>query len=175
VSKREGDSTPDRLPIRLGMLGHCHLPWLAAIERKSFERPWSQEALLQESGQRQDGPEGPRYVRDVMVAVRGGQVVGYVFYELHKHELRLVRMAVDPACRREGIGTAMVEKLLDKLSERRSKLVVHVRETNLPAQLLFKSNGLRAVHVWRQHFADTNEDAYTMVRRHSPRAHARGR
>jgi ribosomal-protein-alanine N-acetyltransferase len=61
------------------------------------------------------------------------------------------------------IGTAMVEKLIGKLSgDRRNRIVLEVRETNLDAQLFFKNLGFRAISVLRDFYTDTTEDAYLM-------------
>ena len=44
----------------------------------------------------------------------------------------------------------MIAKLIAKLSsQRRSRIVLEVRETNLAAQLFFRENGFRAVSVLR--------------------------
>lgn len=58
----------------------------------------------------------------------------------------------------------MIAKLAGKLShQRRNRIALLVRETNLPAQFFFKATGFRAVEVIREHFADTGEDAYGML------------
>ena len=41
----------------------------------------------------------------------------------------------------------MVDKLLENLHERRNRIMLEVRETNLEAQLFFKSIGFRAISV----------------------------
>jgi ribosomal-protein-alanine N-acetyltransferase len=57
----------------------------------------------------------------------------------------------------------MMEKLIGKLTpERRSRVVLEVRETNLPAQLFFRSLGFRAISVLKDFYQDTTEDAYLM-------------
>ena len=61
----------------------------------------------------------------------------------------------------------MVAKLIGKLSsQRRSRVVLEVRETNLAAQLFFRENGFRAVSVLRAYYEDTPEDAYLMQYRY---------
>jgi ribosomal-protein-alanine N-acetyltransferase len=40
--------------------------------------------------------------------------------------------------------------------------VLEVRERNLDAQLFFKTHTFKAVTVLRQHYEDTDEDAYIM-------------
>ena len=104
-----------------------------------------------------------------MVLEIGDKVVGFMIYELHKNKLHVVRMAVSQYFRREGIGSLMVRKLLSKLSkERRSRVSIYVRETNLAAQLFFSCHGFMAVSVERQWFKDTGEDAYLMRHQYHP-------
>ena len=63
----------------------------------------------------------------------------------------------------------MIAKLIAKLSsQRRSRIMLEVRETNLAAQLFFRENGFRAVSVLRSYYADTPEDAYMMQYRYRP-------
>jgi ribosomal-protein-alanine N-acetyltransferase len=58
----------------------------------------------------------------------------------------------------------MISKLAGKLSsQRRNRIALYVRETNLPAQLFFRIVGFRAVEVLREHFQDSGEDAYGML------------
>ena len=60
----------------------------------------------------------------------------------------------------------MVAKLVGKLSaQRRNRITLEVRETNLPAQLFFRQCGFRAVSVLREFYEDTPEDAYLMLYR----------
>ncbi len=57
----------------------------------------------------------------------------------------------------------MVAKLISKLSShRRTRITLEVRETNLTAQLFFRSQGFRAVKVLRAFYEDSGEDAFLM-------------
>jgi [ribosomal protein S18]-alanine N-acetyltransferase len=130
------------------------MPTVLSIEESSFEFAWSEEEFIR--CLRQRNCIG-------MVAELGDQVVGFMIYELHKNRLHLLNFAVCPKMRRMHIGTAMVEKLIGKLSgDRRNRLLLEVRETNLDAQLFFKNLGFRAISVLRDFYTDTTEDAYLM-------------
>jgi ribosomal-protein-alanine N-acetyltransferase len=60
----------------------------------------------------------------------------------------------------------MAQKLIGKLShDRRTRILLEVRERNLPAQLFFRQLGFRAIAVLRDFYEDTTEDAYLMERR----------
>jgi len=125
------------------------------IERACFDHVWSEEDFL--CCLRQRNCIG-------MVAEQDHNIVGFMIYELHKLTLRILNFAVDPSVQRSGIGSRMIERLVDKLSQqRRREIVLEVRETNLNAQLFFRSQGFRAMGVLREHYDDTAEDAYSMI------------
>jgi len=85
------------------------------------------------------------------------------FFELHRGRLHVLNFAVLRSHRRLGVGTQMMHKLYGKLTaDRRSRIELEVRETNLPAQLFFRSLGYRAVTVLKDFYQDTTEDAYLM-------------
>lgn len=139
-----------------------HIRWMIrrdseevlAIERASFEFPWRDEDFL--ACLRQRNCIG-------MVAEHSEKVVGFMLYELHKDRLHILNFAVHPDFRRQGVGRKMVEKLVSKLHpQRRNRIMLEVRETNVPAQLFFKQLGFRAISLLRDFYEDTAEDAYLM-------------
>ncbi len=130
------------------------------IEANCFEFAWTEDDFIR--CLRQRNCIG-------MVAEVEGDVVGFMIYELHKTRLHILNFAVDPDYRRRHVGRAMLDKLLGKLShERRNRIMLEVRETNLEAQLFFKSLGFRAISVLRDFYDDTVEDAYLMQYRYRP-------
>lgn len=136
------------------------MPSVLAIEESSFEFPWSEEEFIR--CLRQRNCIG-------MVAEHNDEVVGFMIYELHKNRLHLLNFAVDPEMRRTTIGKSMINKLISKLSmDRRNRILLEVRETNLDAQLFFKDLGFRAISVLRDYYEDTTEDAYLMQYRYHP-------
>jgi ribosomal-protein-alanine N-acetyltransferase len=139
-----------------------HIRWMIrrdmvevlAIENQSFEFPWSEEDFIR--CLRQRNCIG-------MVAEHEERVVGFMIYELHKTRLHILNFAVHDDYRRRAVGTAMSEKLVSKLShQRRNRILLEVRETNLEAQLFFRNAGFRAISVLRDFYDDTTEDAYLM-------------
>ena len=136
------------------------MPEVLAIEGESFEFPWLEDDFIR--CLRQRNCIG-------MVAEHEDRVVGFMIYELHKSRIHVLNFAVAEDYRHRGVGSQMIAKLTGKLSsQRRSRIVLEVRETNLPAQLFFRENGFRAVSVLRSYYADTPEDAYLMQYRYRP-------
>ena len=136
------------------------MPEVLATERESFEFPWLEEDFIR--CLRQRNCIG-------MIAEHEDRVVGFMIYELHKTRIHVLNFAVAADYHRRGVGSQMVAKLIAKLSsQRRSRIVLEVRETNLAAQLFFRENGFRAVSVLRAFYEDTPEDAYLMQYRYRP-------
>ena len=74
-------------------------------------------------------------------------------------------MAVDKEYQRQKIGKNLVEVLKDKLGSntRRKKMILEVREKNLPAQLFFREQGFRATgEILKNCYEDSGEDGYVM-------------
>lgn len=144
----------ERLRIHVRWMIRRDMREVLDVEREAFEFPWSDEDFTR--CLRQRNCIG-------MVAESGDSVVAFMIYELHRIRLHVLNFAVARSHRRLGIGTRMMEKLAGKLSpERRSRIVLEVRETNLPAQLFFRSLGFRAISVLKDFYQDTTEDAYLM-------------
>lgn len=143
-----------QLQVQIRWLIRRDMPEVLRIERNSFEFSWSEQDFL--TCLRQRNCIG-------MVAEHDQDIVGFMIYELHKARLNIMNFAVANEARRLGVGTQMVLKLIDKLSQqRRNEILLEVRESNLPAQLFFRDHGFRAVSILRNHYDDTTEDAYVM-------------
>ena len=137
-----------------------HMPEVLGIENASFEFPWTEAEFV--ACVRQRNCVG-------LVAEVDDKVVGYMIYEMAKSKIRLLNLAVSPEWRRRGVGRYLVQKLINKLSlQKRNRITLEVRETNLPAQLFFRSLGFRATSVLRNFYQDTPEDAYLMQYRYVP-------
>lgn len=147
-------ATHQELKIQIRWLIRRDMQDVLAIERACFAHPWTEEDFL--CCLRQRNCIG-------MVAEQDHRIVGFMIYELHKSKLRILNFASASDVRRQSVGSQMIRRLVDKLSQqRRSEIMVEVRETNLDAQFFFRSQGFRAVCVLRSHYDDTYEDAYVM-------------
>ena len=134
------------------------MPEVLAVESANFEFPWLEEDFIR--CLRQRNCIG-------MVAEHDDRVVGFMIYELNKTRIQVLNFATAVDLQRRGVGTQMVGKLIGKLSaQRRTRITLEVRETNLPAQLFFREAGFRAISVLRDYYEDTPEDAYLMQYRY---------
>jgi ribosomal-protein-alanine N-acetyltransferase len=130
------------------------LPDVLAIDRASFAVAWTHDDFIRYLQQRENLG---------MVAETDDCILGFMLYELRTKEIAVDRFAVHPHCRRMGVGRKMSDRLFSRLTpRRRTRAVIDVRESNLPAQLFFRSLGWTA-GVVRGWFED--EDAYRFVLR----------
>lgn len=91
-----------------------------------------------------------------------GDVAGFMTYELHDGTtLHLTAIAVHPAVRHQGVGRAMIAKLVSKMNDstRRTEIRAATREGNLTGQLFLRGCGFRCVRIERRYYAD-GDDAY---------------
>jgi len=146
--------TRDRVRVHIRWMIRRDMPEVLRAEQASFDYSWTEDDFLR--CLRQRNCIG-------MVAEHDDRVVGFMIYELHKTKLHVLNFAVAPAWRRVGVGTQMVTKLVGKLSShRRTKITLAVRESNLAAQLFFRSQAFQATRVLRGYYEDSGEDAYLM-------------
>jgi len=127
------------------------MPEVLEIEQQ-FSDPWTEDDFT-----------ASLMIRNVIgvVAEAKGLVLGYMIYELHKREFRVVSIAVYPQMHRLGIATQLIDKLAGKLNENaREKILLTVRESNLAGQLFFKRMGFRCVAITHGDYDDTNDAAY---------------
>lgn len=158
----EGTHAKQEICVHIRWMIRRDMSEVLDIESGSFEFPWSEEDFIR--CLRQRNCIG-------MVAEYDERVVGFMIYELHKNQLHILNFAVSDRVRRHKVGRQMVSKLIGKLSfQRRNKILLEVRETNLSAQLFFRNAGFRAVNVLRDFYDDTVEDAYVMSYRYKPTA-----
>jgi ribosomal-protein-alanine N-acetyltransferase len=158
--RKQSRDSKKPLRVHIRWMIRRDMPEVLEIEGEGFEFPWSEEDFVR--CLRQRNCIG-------MVAEHDDRVVGFMIYELHKTKLHILNFAVGAQFRRGGVARQMIAKLIGKLSgQRRTRVLLEVRETNLAAQLFFRSRGFRAVSVLRDFYDDTTEDAYLMQYRYRP-------
>ncbi len=133
-----------------------------SIEEKSFLDAWDENAFA--NILRERNAIGMTAEIDTC---EEGIVGGYVIYQLAKSSLVIKKLAVHSGYRHQGIGRAMILKLQSKLShQRRCKIDIVVRESNLDALNFFKRFGFKARCLLRNEFR--HEDGILMRYRRKP-------
>ena len=133
----------------------CHVPQIAALERLCFSEPWSEKSLLEET-------ENPAAY--FIAAVEAGGVLGYAGMHTVLGESYVDNIAVDPACRRQGVGTALVTALREAARARGGEfLSLEVRPSNTGAVALYTGLGFQSVGRRKNFYTQPVEDALLLT------------
>jgi ribosomal-protein-alanine N-acetyltransferase len=126
-----------------------------AIERLSFQTPWSRGAFRYELTQN-------RVAR--CLVVREGRVLsGYLCLWEIGREIHITNLAVDPVRRRRGLARLLLGSVLEDARSRTLDMVfLEVRPTNEEALKLYESLGFRVIGRRKGYYFDTGEDALVM-------------
>lgn len=126
---------------------------ILAIERTSFTHPFSKELFLTELR---------LSMARLHVIRQAGRVVGYIDFWKVGPEIHLINIAVDPRLRRQGIGSELMEFLLQTARrEAAQEIYLDVRVSNIAAVALYRRYGFKKTGVRKKYYAD-GEDAVVM-------------
>ncbi len=126
------------------------------IEQASFTQPYSRDLFEEELQLDLAHP---------CVLKVGEALVGFVDYWIVKEEMHLINIAVDPAYRRLGLGSFMMEYLLrTSLEKGIQKIFLDVRTSNVAARALYQKFGFEKVGLRKRYYSDNNEDALVMIK-----------
>ena len=145
-------------PVALEPMTLEDLDDVLAIERVSFQTPWSRGAFRYELTQNR--------VARCSVVRRGRRLVGYLCRWEIGHEIHITNLAVHPDLRRHGMARALLGAVLEDARRRGVGLAfLEVRPTNAEALGLYESFGFRVIGRRKGYYFDTGEDALVMEAR----------
>jgi ribosomal-protein-alanine N-acetyltransferase len=131
-----------------------------AIETESFTSPWTREMYVAEL--ENVGVSFCYLARD-----ESAKIIGFCSFWRVLDELHINNLAVTPAHRRRGIGTALLTYVLNqgaRLGARRATL--EVRRSNDQARHLYERLGFATAGVRRAYYTNPVEDALVLWREH---------
>jgi ribosomal-protein-alanine N-acetyltransferase len=99
-----------------------------------------------------------------LAAEQNGEIVGYLGTQLVLDEGEILRIAVAADRRGEKIGTALLREML-ALTPQTNIWNLDVRESNAPAQGLYRKFGFDIIGRRKHYYRDPEEDAVLMQRR----------
>ncbi len=139
------------------------VPQVAAIERATFARPWSEESFRREM---ETNP-----VARYLVAERDGEILGYAGAWVVLDECHITNVAVRESDRGRGIGKMLVRALMRYVSNLGAAWAdLEVRVSNEKAQHVYAGEGFVSIGKRKRYYEDNGEDALLMVCEHMPEA-----
>ncbi len=133
-----------------------HIPALAKLEKLCFADPWSEKALEEEL-------TNPNAV--FRVALKDGEVAGYVGMIHVLDEGDICNVAVFDDFRRQGVATALIQHLVDYAVENQlSFITLEVRESNIGARKFYETMGFVNIGMRKNFYDNPKEHAILMNR-----------
>lgn len=100
----------------------------------------------------------------ILVAEDGGEIIGYGCAETVCENSDLEKVVVAEAFRKSGVGTAIVNALIEDAKSRGAeKMFLEVRVSNVNALKLYLENGFSGVYARTRYYSD-GEDCLVMSR-----------
>ena len=135
-------------------MDESHVEAIAELEKMCFRDPWSANSIASEL-------HNP--LSDWFVAVDNGTVCGYVGSQSVLDGADMMNIAVHPDYRKQGIGYALIERLITALKEKNViSLCLEVRVSNESAIGLYSKMGFAVVGKRPGYYRNPREDAYIM-------------
>jgi [ribosomal protein S18]-alanine N-acetyltransferase len=131
---------------------------ILAVERASFTNPWTREMYLAELDHQ--GVAFFYVARDA-----GRRIIGFCSFWRVLDELHINNLAVLPECRRLGVASALLARVLEvgaSMGSRRATL--EVRHSNDAARRLYGGFGFVVAGVRRGYYTNPIEDALVLCR-----------
>lgn len=128
-----------------------------ALDRASFRTPWSRADF--------EG-ELTNPLALYLVAELDGAVIAYAGSWIVFDECHVTNIAVSPEQRGKGVGTLLVQTLIDQAQTRGAQsFTLEVRPSNEAALALYRRFGFVKEGRRKRYYADTGEDALILWRR----------
>ena len=141
-----------------------HLDRLAQLERMCFSRPWSQKMLAEEL-------DNQCAAFLVALEPETAQPVGYAGLLVVAYEGYITNVAVDPACRRQGVARQLLQ-VFDSFARGNhlAFLTLEVRPSNAAAIALYEGFGFAEAGRRRNYYDLPKEDALILTKYYAEEA-----
>ena len=142
-------------------LTYADLPQVIAIERRAFPAPWSLAMFVLEISKPSgiclaawhERPDGA-----------GDRICGYLVCSRYDTVWHVMNVSVDPDLRRQGIASALLNSLLDRVGDPEGQYTLEVRPSNTGAVAMYERFSFITAGMRRRYYQDNGEDALIMWR-----------
>jgi len=144
----------------LSCLAEADIDAVLDIETASFPAPWGRLTF--------EGELAEKTSRSLVIKKRQQEkperVIAYLCFRLLEDEMHIVNLAVDPAHRRRGVATFLLEYSL-RLAKGygAKKALLEVRASNQAAMRLYRKTGFCGAGRRQKYYSETREDAVVMI------------
>ncbi len=147
------------MAVEIIKAGLSHAEEITRIEKESFSAPWSDASIR--SAIEDD-------VVNCVCLLKDGKTAGYAMFAFVCDEGELLNIAIDPAYRGEGLGSAILSHIIQTGKALGCEnMFLEVRRSNLPAATLYRKFGFEVIGERKNYYRSPTEDALVMALRMS--------
>ncbi len=142
--------------ITIQRMTYDDLEEVTRLERLCFSDPWNKKCFEEEL----------EHLFSIPLVVRSDhKITAYTCLWHVEDQMEIANFAVSPEFRRKGIGRRLMEEVLSEAQKRGCiSVILSVRESNLPALILYKEFGYTEVGRRKRYYRLPIEDAIIMVK-----------
>jgi ribosomal-protein-alanine N-acetyltransferase len=142
--------------LRFRRLELRDLGGIERIERRSYPTPWSRSMFASEIAK-------PSSICLGAFDAETDALLGYLIISRYVDAWHVMNVAVEPAHRRQGIATALLDRLFELTADdSRRGYTLEVRVSNAHAIALYERLGFQGRGIRRGYYTDNREDALIM-------------
>ena len=144
--------------FKIDLLTAPQLDDVYELEKLTFSDAWSPSSLLSSF-------ESPHSLFFAATDDQSGALLGYSIVYCLSGEAEILNIAVDVYQRERGIGSALMQAMIDGAVARGCEIfLLEVRESNTPAIALYEKFGFQTIGRRKNYYVKPTEDALIMQR-----------
>ncbi|MDZ5253116.1 ribosomal protein S18-alanine N-acetyltransferase [Clostridium sp. LIBA-8841] len=137
-------------------MNSSHIEGVFEVSKLSLTEAWNIESIENELSNK---------LAKYLVALDENKVIGFLGMWVVFGEGDITNIAVHPEYRKQGIGNLLMDNLITLCKENNiNSLTLEVRESNLPAQNLYKKHGFKEEGIRKNFYHNPKENAIIMWR-----------
>ena len=139
--------------ILIVKLNKCHIDDILLIEKECFSEPKSAITVEEELNNK---------IYTFFGYQINKKIVAYLNYSKILDEINIGNIGVLKSHRKCGIGTELLKFLISE--NKNCNIFLEVRESNLPAIILYKNQGFKQISIRKNYYKNPTENALILKR-----------
>ncbi len=135
--------------MRLRRMREEDLPAVLEIEAKNYNFPWSESIF-------KDCLNSNNYSNWVCEEL--DVIVGYSLVSMLAGEAHIMNICVDPDVKKQGIGSKLLENMIDRATKKAETIFLEVRPSNEAAIALYEKRGFNEIGVRKAYYPSVQGD-----------------
>lgn len=147
------------MKINYSLMKDVHINGVYNLSKECFAIPWTLDSITNELN-------NPLAKYIIAEDLETNEVIGFVGIWIIAGEGDITNIAVNPNYRKHGVASNLLLNLLDICKSLNcNDITLEVRESNIPAQNLYKKFAFKEEGIRKRYYSDNGENAIIMWKR----------